>query len=172
MQDRRSLLRTGALAVATAIGLAGCSGDAGPALTDTEPPSDTTTETPTTTAAETDSATPTDRPTTAEETTTATRTTTATPAATVTVAPGGDLQFSPSAVTVAVGETVRWEWDASGHNVSPTTTPEGASWDGSPGDDLYDAGYAFSFTFQTAGTYEYECQPHGSIGMRGSVTVE
>jgi len=137
-------------------------------LTDTETATDTATPTRTTTAERTDTATPTEEPTTPGATTTERPT----PAATVTVAPGGDLQFSPEAVTVAVGETVRWEWDASGHNVTPTGTPDGASWEGSPGDDLYDEGYAFGATLATPGVYEYKCQPHGSIGMRGSVTVE
>lgn len=171
MQDRRSLLRTGALAVATAVGLAGCSGDSGPALTDTA--TDATTSEATTAPTETSTDAGTQRP---ERTTTGTTseapTTTATPAATVTVAPGGDLQFAPSSVAVAVGERVRWEWAASGHNVTPTSTPEGSSWEGSPGDDLYDEGYSYTHRFETAGTYEYKCQPHGSIGMVGSVTVE
>lgn len=39
----------------------------------------------------------------------------------VTVGPGGSMTFSPSTLTIANGDTVRWEWDSSGHTVTSGT---------------------------------------------------
>jgi plastocyanin len=148
--------------------------------------------TPTATDTETATATPTDTETATRTATrrdtgtpTPTRTDTATPTATaasggdgaavtVTVAPNGSLSFSPEEVTVAVGETVRWEWAGSGHNVEPTEVPAGADWSGTPGGggDTYDTGYVYEHAFEVAGRYDYECVPHGSFGMVGAVIVE
>lgn len=187
---RRDVLRSGVgLAV---LALAGCSGDEGedsPADTQTAAPTETqtatttatATETPTATATETPTATPTETTTetpasTATETGTATPTETATgPQATVvTVAPDGALRFSPESVTVSVGDTVRWEWAAGGHNVVPDQIPAESSWAGTTDDEgyTYDAGYTHSHTFEVAGEYSYYCDPHQSVGMVGSVTVE
>src|SRR5207247_6142080 len=51
--------------------------------------------------------------------------TTATAATTVTVqvAPGGDLSFSPSSVSIQPGDTVRWVWASAGmaHSVTSGT---------------------------------------------------
>jgi plastocyanin len=64
-------------------------------------------------------------------------------------------------------------WHSSNHNVRPSSTPGGSDFSGTPGSegDLYDEGYEFSFTFETAGEYEYHCSAHRSAGMTGSVTV-
>lgn len=153
--------------------------------TRTEPPTQTAApETPSRTATATRS--PTEAPT-ATQTPTATPTPTATqtpaptttertssPAATVTVGPAGGLSFDPETVTVAVGGTVRWEWDSSGHNVAPTSTPSGSSWSGTPGgrDVTYTTGYTYEHAFEVAGEFDYECAPHASFGMVGTVVVE
>ncbi|MFC7176916.1 plastocyanin/azurin family copper-binding protein [Halosegnis marinus] len=107
------------------------------------------------------------------ETPTATEEPTATPEAdlVVTVAPDGALRFDPAEFTVSAGETVRWEWDGAGHNVSPERQPSGASW---PGRDetTYGSGTTHSYTFEVPGEYAYHCDPHRSVGMTGSFTVE
>lgn len=90
---------------------------------------------------------------------------------TVTVGPGGSLRFDPESFTVAAGETVRWEWDSAGHNVSPASQPDGASWSGLD-ESTYDAGTTHAYTFEVAGEYTYHCDPHQSSGMTGSFTVE
>lgn len=94
----------------------------------------------------------------------------------VTVGSGG-LSFSPSTLTINVGETVRWVWAGSNHNVvsgtvaadnkfcSPTdtncaTAPTSAS------------GATYSHTFTTAGAYPYFCAPHRLAGMTGTITVQ
>jgi plastocyanin len=87
----------------------------------------------------------------------------------VAVAPGGDLVFSPSSVTIHPGDQVRWTFSAAGH----TTTS------GSPGmpNGIWDSGLrpqgaTFTRTFNSTGTFAYYCTPHGGCcGMVGSVRV-
>ncbi len=96
----------------------------------------------------------------------------------VTVAPGGDDEFSPSQITIDVGDCVRWTWADDGHNVV-SGVPGAATAlfsSGSPEDE----GFVFEFCFDAAfvaanpvpgGVYEYICEPHQFSGMVGSVVV-
>ncbi len=91
-------------------------------------------------------------------------------AATVQVQVGaGGLKFTPQNVTIQAGDTVEWIWAANGHS-STSGTP------GQP-DGLWDSGiqsngFTFSHTFNTPGTFNYFCSPHGACCMMiGSVTV-
>ncbi|WP_248518045.1 cupredoxin domain-containing protein [Salinarchaeum laminariae] len=85
------------------------------------------------------------------------------------VGPEGDMfTFSPSSVTIAPGTTVTFTWETDGHNVSPTSVPDGASWGGHP--EVVGTGTTYEFTFETLGTYEYQCDPHAP-GMAGSIEV-
>src|SRR4026209_2654804 len=87
----------------------------------------------------------------------------------VSVAPGGDLVFSPSSVTIHPGDQVRWIFSSAGH----TTTS------GSPGmpNGIWDSmvrpqGATFTHMFNSTGTFAYYCTPHGGCcGMVGSVRV-
>ncbi len=72
------------------------------------------------------------------------------------------MSFSPSNLTVKVGDTVTWNND---DNTTHTVTSE---------DDKFDSGTlskgkTFSFTFTEAGTYSYKCELHSQ--MRGTITV-
>lgn len=93
---------------------------------------------------------------------------------TVLVGPENQLVYEPAELTVTVGEEVTWVWESDGHNVVPSSQPDGANWSGTEGgdDQLYDEGHEYSHTFETAGTYEYYCTPHRSAGMTGTITVE
>ena len=192
--DRRTLLRTGAAALAA--GLAGCGGgdatDTSPG-TETSPGTATSAETatgspeptaepsPTATAEPTETATAEPSPTattTAESSPdpTATGTATATPrqaAQTVEVAPDGQLAFGPESFEIAAGETVVWVWRAGSHNVRPSAMPDGAEWSGTAGGDgeTYGESHTHSHTFEVAGEYEYYCAPHRGLDMVGSFTV-
>lgn len=89
---------------------------------------------------------------------------------TVTVGPGDDLVFEPAELTVTPGTTVKFVWDGTiAHNVNPTSVPDGASWEGFQ--DVVTAPQEYSHTFETAGTYEYQCDPHAGTGMVGSIEV-
>jgi len=96
----------------------------------------------------------------------------------VTVGPNGMLQFSPSTVTISVGDTVRWTWGSSNHSVTSGTpcTVDGQFC--SPNDtncsagQLSNMGFVYEHTFTVAGTYSYFCHLHCSVGMTGTVNVE
>ncbi len=96
----------------------------------------------------------------------------------VTVGPTGMLVFSPSTVTISVGDTVRWTWASSGHSVTSGTpcTVDGQFC--SPDDMncslgvLSNMGTVYEHTFTQAGTYSYFCHAHCALGMTGTVTVE
>lgn len=94
-------------------------------------------------------------------------------AVTVTVGPDGDLVFDPKELVISAGTTVTWEWDTDNHNVVVDSQPDGAEWDGTPGDDstVYDTGYVYEHTFETPGQYEYYCETHVGAGQVGDITV-
>ena len=79
-------------------------------------------------------------------------------------------QFSPTTVTIGVGQSVTWVWaeGAADHNVTPDDAiPEGEA-------GLFDAPHSYTYTFTQAGTYHYHCSNHGQaggIGMAGTVVV-
>ena len=179
---RRQVLRTAAVALAATV--AGCGdGDGGdtptdePTATETTTATATATDTGTATASptETAGATPTETPSdTATETPAATPTATETGPQTQLVTVGADgLRFRPESFTIAVGDTVRWEWRGDDHNVTPNEIPSASSWQGTTADDqyVYDAGHVYEHTFSVAGEYTYYCDPHRSAGMTGSFTV-
>ena len=84
--------------------------------------------------------------------------------------------FAPRTVTIHVGETVRWRWDSSGHDVvSGSGSPDGrfcSPNDRACGSTFSNAGTTYEHTFTEAGTFPYYCSPHVSLGMTGRVIVE
>jgi plastocyanin len=88
---------------------------------------------------------------------------TTTAATVVNVGPG--LAFTPNAITIAKNTTVTWEWQGTtpAHNVTFDNTP------GRPANIANQTSGSASRTFDTAGTFNYQCTNHP--GMTGSVTV-
>lgn len=82
-----------------------------------------------------------------------------------------DFQFNPATVTIKVGQTVRWTWNgADTHNIVSGTecgTRTNPLFSGPP-----QQGGTYSFPFEVAGTYDYYCDPHCSMGMKGKVIVQ
>lgn len=80
-----------------------------------------------------------------------------------------DYKYTPSALTITVGDKVIWtNTGAVGHNVNGTTTtfptnPE------SFGNDV-GLNWSYEFVFNTAGTYKFQCDPHAG-SMNGTVVV-
>ena len=76
-----------------------------------------------------------------------------------------DNKFTPSTLTVPPGTTVVWEWTGKNqHSVVGTfdsTAVDSGTHQGSG---------TFSFTFTTAGTYNYHCGVHGPA-MSGKIVV-
>lgn len=178
--NRRTVLQS--ISATLAIGLAGCTGDESSPTDDSatrtptaEPTSGSDTPPQTATATENDKATATTPPSATESpagTSTPRTTADASDAMTVIVGPDGDLRFEPKTFEIGVGATVRWVWESSGHNVSPSKEgrPDDASW---PGQDeqTYGSGHEYTYTFDVPGEYAYHCDPHRSLGMTGSFTV-
>jgi plastocyanin len=91
--------------------------------------------------------------------------------AAVTVGPG--IQFKsnrnsstdPATDTIAVGGSVTWTWAANsiGHSVHSTGAPAFTS-------SIVMISGSYAFTFNTAGTYQYNCAVHGS-SMAGTIVV-
>ncbi len=79
-----------------------------------------------------------------------------------------DLTFSPSSLTVNVGDVVRWVWSSGTHTTSSRTIPAGAQvWD----NPLTSSATSFEYTVTVAGNYSYACNIHESMGMVGSFTA-
>ncbi len=80
-----------------------------------------------------------------------------------------DFEFDPAAITVPVGATVTWTNDGVQQHSATAV-------DGSFDTGLYGSGESASVTFDTAGTFAYYCQLHGTPdgtgGMVGTVTVQ
>ncbi len=93
-------------------------------------------------------------------------------AATIQVQVGqGGLKFTPANVMIQVGDTVQWVWTSSVTLHSTTSGTPGLP-DGMWDSGTHNNGFTFSFTFTTAGTFNYFCTPHGACcGMIGSVMV-
>ena len=97
---------------------------------------------------------------------------------TVTVGPGTDLRFDPASITIHVGDTVRWHWGSSGHNVVSGSGGMANGMFCSPNDQdcgnapLSNSGTTYEHTFNTAGTFDYFCSAHQSFGMMGAVVVQ
>jgi plastocyanin len=74
--------------------------------------------------------------------------------------------FTPNAITISVGTPVTWQWQGttSLHNVTFAGTPAGA-----PADIANRSSGSDQRTFNTAGTFTYQCTNHP--GMNGTVTV-
>ncbi len=78
------------------------------------------------------------------------------------------FQFSPSTLTINVGDMVVWTNTNGSHNVNGTQ----GTFPGNPvsfGNNV-GSGWTYSFTFTVAGSYNYHCDPH-SGAMMGSITV-
>jgi cytochrome c len=87
------------------------------------------------------------------------------PAATIDAVDSPTQRFTPSDVTVSVGQTVRWEFDqaATTHTVTATSSNWTVDETRAPN------GAAVEHTFSDPGTYTFHCTIHPS--MTGSVTV-
>jgi plastocyanin len=146
--------RTYLLLLTMALVAAACGGAASDSTTTTTA-STTTTQAPTTTDAPT---------TTTDEATTTTGSTSGGTAVDVFVQ---EFSFSPSTVTIKVGDTVRWILTGGTHTTTSGTfpTPDGM-WNQTLSPDS-----PTDVTFPEAGTFPYFCRFHGDL-MSGRVVVE
>ena len=78
------------------------------------------------------------------------------------------MSFSPSSLTINVGDTVTWHNTGGSHNINATqaTFPNNPMGFG----NTVGAGWTFQYIFTVAGTYNYQCDPHVP-GMSGMIIV-
>ena len=79
-----------------------------------------------------------------------------------------NLRFNPSTITLNEGDSVRFVW---GSQALPHNAVEA--------NEVFDSGeparnleYEFFFDYESAGVYDYVCEPHASVGMQGEITVQ
>ena len=89
-------------------------------------------------------------------------------AAEITMGKDGMLVFEPCELTVEVGETVTFiNNELPPHNVMFADYQEL-----SHGDLMFSAGESFDVTFEKAGDYAFQCDPHAGAGMKGVIDVQ
>jgi len=79
---------------------------------------------------------------------------------------GGILgkNYSPTSLSVSVGDTVEWQGSFDTHPLHSTSVPQGsATWENV-------SGSVFDYVVSVPGTYNYECENHGPA-MSGSFTA-
>ncbi len=86
----------------------------------------------------------------------------------VLVGPNGQFSFQPKNLSINSGDTVVWKWKSNNHSTTSDNTTGPETWDSG----ILNAGAVYSRVFTTAGTYNYHCIPHRSLGMVGSITVK
>jgi len=79
-----------------------------------------------------------------------------------------NLRFNPSTITLNEGDSVRFVW---GSQALPHNAVEQ--------NEVFDSGeparnleYEYFFDYESAGVYDYVCEPHASVGMKGEITVQ
>jgi plastocyanin len=75
------------------------------------------------------------------------------------------MTFSPATITVRVGTTVTWN---NNDGVAHTSTSDTGVWD----TGRLAPGATATTTFNTAGTFTYNCTYHAAMGMKGTVVVQ
>ena len=89
-------------------------------------------------------------------------------AADIQMGSGGNLVFEPNEVTVSAGDTVTFvNGDLPPHNVVFLEHEEL-----SHPDLAFMSGEQFPVTFDKAGDYEFQCEPHAGAGMKGVIHVQ
>ncbi|HEV2180284.1 MAG TPA: plastocyanin/azurin family copper-binding protein [Gemmatimonadaceae bacterium] len=90
--------------------------------------------------------------------------------------PNGQFGFDPGTINAQRGDTVRFVQQSSApHNVSFRTHPKDAKLgDAAVGPYLLNNGQTYDLVIDTRfpdGTYTFACDPHESVGMKGTLTV-
>jgi len=79
-----------------------------------------------------------------------------------------NLRFTPSEVTITEGDEVRFFW--SGQALPHNAVAKDGFFDTGEPERAVD--HTVEFPLGTNGTYDFVCEPHESVGMTGTITVE
>lgn len=78
------------------------------------------------------------------------------------------MSFVPATVSINLGDTVKFQLQNGSHTTTSTTIPSGATaWD----QPINSSTPTYIYVPAAAGTYNYKCTPHQSMGMIGTFTV-
>ncbi len=80
----------------------------------------------------------------------------------------GGFSFTPNAVTVNIGDTVKFMWMSGIHTTTSVSVPTGATAWSSPMDSAHTS---FIYKVTDAGLYNFQCNYHYFMGMTGTITV-
>lgn len=79
-----------------------------------------------------------------------------------------EFSFTPSSLTIPLGDTIVFNWVNGTHTATSTSVPAGAA----PFDAPISSGSVIlTYVPTKVGNYAYICTPHSSMGMTGSFTV-
>lgn len=79
-----------------------------------------------------------------------------------------DFSFAPNNFSCSIGDTVKFAWQNGTHTTTSTSVPSGAnSWNA----NISSASQIFDYVVKVAGTYNYQCNFHVSLGMIGNFTA-
>jgi len=79
----------------------------------------------------------------------------------------GGTSFTPNTLNVNTGDTIIWSGTFSFHAIQSTSVPNGAATWG----PTIATTTSLSYVVSVAGTYNYQCNIHASMGMTGSFTA-
>ncbi|MEM8909683.1 MAG: lamin tail domain-containing protein, partial [Bacteroidota bacterium] len=79
--------------------------------------------------------------------------------------------FDPADITITVGQTVKWSNTEGNHNVNGTQNTFPNNPESFLSGPVSPAPWEYFHTFNTVGTYDYQCDQHVNLGMVGTVTV-
>ena len=79
--------------------------------------------------------------------------------------------FTPDHLDISTGETVEWINMGGFHNVDGSTDTYPNNPDSFYSGSASSDSWTYSFTFDVAGNYDYQCNPHASMGMVGTIAV-
>jgi plastocyanin len=80
----------------------------------------------------------------------------------------GGMVFTPTPVSVTVGDTIKWVWANGFHTTTSTTIPAGALPWNAPIDSAHPG---FNYIIAAAGQYNYQCNFHYVFGMVGTINA-
>lgn len=80
--------------------------------------------------------------------------------------------YDPAEVTISVGDTVTWTNVQGVHNVNALQSVFPDNPEGFRNGNAAGPGWTYSYVFTLPGTYDYQCDPHVTLGMVGKVIVE
>ena len=80
--------------------------------------------------------------------------------------------FSPKNITINVGDTVEWINEEGYHNVNGKKSHSRNKNNPTSFGNKVGSGWTYKFTFTKPGTYNYQCDPHLSADMVGTIKVK